>query len=75
MKNYINSKFKIFLLQNKKDYAYLPQNNNIIKIFKKNNLEANIILNKGRIQKFIKKNISNTHLMSQSNLSKHIFYL
>ena len=59
MKNYINSKFKIFLLQNKKDYAYLPQNNNIIKIFKKNNMEANIILNKGRIQKFIKRSINN----------------
>ena len=73
MKNYINSKFKIFLLQNKKDYAYLPQNNNIIKIFKKNNMEANIILNKGRIQKFIKENISNTHLMSKSNLENISF--
>ena len=73
MKNYINSKFKIFLLQNKKDYAYLPQNKNIIKLFKKNNMEANIILNKERIQNFIKKNISNTHLMSKSNLENISF--
>ena len=73
MKNYINSKFRIFLLQNKKDYAYLPQNKNIIKLFKKNNMEANIILNKVRIQNFIKKNISNTHLMSKSNLENISF--
>ena len=73
MKNYINSKFKIFSLQNKKDYAYLPQNKNIIKLFKKNNMEANIILNKQRIQNFVKKNISNNHLMSKSNIENISF--
>ena len=73
MKNYINSKFKIFLLQNKKDYAYLPQNKNIIKLFKKNNMEGNIILGRRGIQNFIKKNISNTYLMSKSNIENLSF--
>ena len=73
MKNYINSKFKIFSLQNKKDYAYLPSNKNIIRLFKKKNMEANIILNNQRIQKFLSKNISNSHLISQSNLENLSF--
>ena len=73
MKNYINSKLKIFSLQSTKDYAYLPQNKNIIKLFKKNNMKANIILNRQRIQNFVKKNISNTYLMSKSNLENLSF--
>ena len=73
MKNYINSKFKIFCFKIKK-IMLITQNNNIIKIFKKN-MKANIILNKVRIQNFIKKNILNTHLMSKSNLKNLSFYL
>ena len=73
MKNYINSKLKIFSLQSKKDFAYLPQKKNIIKLFKKNNMEGNIILGRRGIQNFIKKNISNTYLMSKSNIENLSF--
>tara|TARA_B100001029_G_scaffold102992_1_gene84845 strand:+ start:147 stop:1463 length:1317 start_codon:yes stop_codon:yes gene_type:complete len=77
VKNYINAKFKIFSLQNRKDYAYLPQQNNIIKLFNIKNMKSNIIINKKKVQNLIKKNISNTYLMTKSNLENlsFIYYL
>ena len=77
VKNYINAKFKIFSLQNRKDYAYLPQQNNIIKLFNIKNMKSNIIINKQKVQNLIKKNISNTYLMTKSNLENlsFIYYL
>ena len=35
MNNYLKSKLKIFSLQNKNDFAYLPQDKDIITSFKK----------------------------------------
>ena len=77
VKNYINAKFKIFSLQNRKDYAYLPQQNNIIKLFNIKNMKSNVIINKQKVQNLIKKNISNTYLMTKSNLENlsFIYYL
>ena len=43
MNNYIKSKLKIFSLQNKNDFAYLPQDKNIIRRFKKNNFRSSVI--------------------------------
>ena len=35
MNNYLKSKLKIFSLQNKNDFAYLPRDKDVIKRFKK----------------------------------------
>ena len=73
MKNYINAKLKIFSLQNKKDYAYLPNDKNILKYFKKKNIKSKVFFNRQKIKNLIKKNISNQYLMSKGNLDNLSF--
>ncbi len=73
MNNYIKSKLKIFSLQNKNDFAYLPQDKNIIRRFKKNNFESSVILNNPKNYNVLKKNIHNPYLSSKSNLENLSF--
>ena len=73
MNNYIKSKLKIFSLQNKNDFAYLPQNKDIIRRFKKNNFRSFVILNKRKTYNILKKNILNPYLSSKSNLENLSF--
>ena len=73
MNNYIKSKLKIFSLQNKNDFAYLPQDKDIIKRFKKNNFRSSVIFNKRTTYNIIKKNILNPYLLSKSNLENLSF--
>ena len=73
MNNYLKSKLKIFSLQNKNDFAYLPQDKDIIKRFKKNNFRSSIIFNKRKTYNILKKNILNPYLSSKSNLENLSF--
>ena len=73
MNNYIKSKLKIFSLQNKNDFAYLPQDKDIIKRFKKNNFRSSVILNKRATHNIIRKNILNPYLISKSNIENLSF--
>ena len=71
--NYLKSKLKIFSLQNKNDFAYLPQDKDIIKRFKKNNFRSSVILNKRKNYNILKKNIINPYLSCKSNLENLSF--
>ena len=73
MNNYLKSKLKIFSLQNKNDFAYLPQDKDVIKRFKKNNFRSSVILNKRKTYNILKKNIINPYLSSKSNLENLSF--
>ena len=73
MKNYIKAKLKIFSLQCKKDFAYLPRDKNIIKLYKKNNMKAPIFFNKNKTQNIIKEKVTNPYLMSKANLENLSF--
>tara|TARA_B100001996_G_scaffold235513_1_gene181843 strand:+ start:356 stop:1678 length:1323 start_codon:yes stop_codon:yes gene_type:complete len=73
IKNYINAKLKIFSLQNNNDFAYLPQDKNIISFFKKNKFQSSIFPIKNHIKRFIKKNIKNSYLKSNSNIENLSF--
>ena len=73
MKNYLNAKLKIFSLQNKKDFAYISQDKNINRHFKKNKFKSNKFLIKKNIKPLIKKNINNNYLKSNSNLENLSF--
>ena len=73
MQNYIKAKLKVFSLQNKKNYAYLPNNQKIIKEFKKNKIQSSVQIIKSSVQNLIKKNISNQHLVSSGNLENLSF--
>ena len=64
-RNYVNSKFKIFKLQNKNQYGFLNkalQNN-----FKKRNLRNKLIIPKIQYYKKIKPKIKNSYLRSNIN--------
>ena len=66
MKNYINSKMKIFLSQDRKDYALLA-NEKLIKIYKKRKYLGNLIkIIKNKYSK-IKINVKNEYLASKVN--------
>ena len=73
MNNYLKSKLKIFSLQNKNDFAYLPKDKYVIKRFKKNNFRSSVILNKRKTYNILKKNILNPYLSSKSNLENLSF--
>ena len=73
MNNYLKSKLKIFSLQNKNDFAYLPQDKNIIRRFKKNNFRSSVIFNNRKTYNVLKKNIHNPYLSSKSNLENLSF--
>ena len=65
MKNYMNSKFKIFNLQKNKQFAII--NKNFKKIFKKKGLISKLIIPKIKNYKKIKDKIENDYLKSIIN--------
>ena len=65
MKNYINSKFKIFKLQKKNQYAFV--NDNLKKNFKKRNFLSKLIIPKLEQYKKLKSKIKNVHIKSNIN--------
>ena len=73
MQNYVKAKLKVFSLQNKNKYAYLPNNKKIIKVFKKNKIKSSVQIIKSSVQNLIKRNISNQHLLSKGNLENLSF--
>ena len=77
MKNYIAAKLKIFSLQNKKNFAYIPDDKKIIRLFKKFEMKSSLQINNYKIQNLIKKNIFNQYLLSKGNLENlsFIYYL
>ena len=66
MKEYINSKLKIFSNQKSDDFAFL-NNQNIIKKFKKNNYESKLQYVKTKKYKRLQKKIKNNYLNSKAN--------
>ena len=73
VKNYINAKLRIFSLQNRNHFAYLPQDQNIVNFFKKNKFQSSILLIKKKTKKFIRTNIRNSYLKSNSNIENLSF--
>ena len=65
MKNYINSKLKIFLHQEKNQFALI--NNKLTKIFRKRNFRSKLIIPKETNYKKIKNKIKNYYLQSSIN--------
>ncbi len=65
MKNYLNSKLKIFQLQSKKEYSII--NNKFIKIFKRKKFLGRLIISKFKDYKKIKDKIKNNYLSSSIN--------
>jgi len=66
MKEYINSKLKIFSNQNRNDFAFL-NNQSLMKKFKKNNYESKLkYVNKKKYTN-LKKKIKNDYLNSKAN--------
>ncbi len=66
MKNYVNSKFKIFSLQNKNNFAFL-NSRNLKKKYKKKRYSAKLKFVNSKDYKKIKKRIKNNYLNSQAN--------
>jgi len=75
MKQYINSKFKIFSLQKKFQYALIDRK--LKNEFKKRNFSSNLIIPKISFYKKIKKKIMNSYLKSDINDENmsHVFEL
>ena len=71
MKNYKNSKFKIFKLQKKDHFAII--NNKLNLFFKRKNFSSKLIILKEQIYKKIKKKIKNNYLTSSINNENMIF--
>ena len=71
MKNYKNSKFKIFKLQKKNHFAII--NNKLNLFFKRKNFSSKLIIMKEQIYKKIKKKIKNHYLTSSINNENMIF--
>ena len=65
MKKYLQSKFKIFHLQKKNDFAII--NDNLINVFRKKKYLSRLILLKYRDYKKIKLKINNIYLRSKAN--------
>ncbi len=65
MKNYTHSKFKIFKLQNKNNFALI--NSNLKNIFKKNNFSSKLVQVKFSDYKKVKLKIKNNYLKSNIN--------
>ena len=72
MKNYVDSKFKIFSKQGKEDYAFLSQKN-LINSFKKKKFESSLIKIKQNIYNKIIRKIDNEYLLSKSNEQNLLF--
>ena len=65
MKNYTHSKFKIFKLQNRNNFALI--NSNLKNIFKKNNFSSKLVQVKFSDYKKVKLKIKNNYLKSNIN--------
>tara|TARA_B100000035_G_scaffold315432_1_gene336163 strand:+ start:4292 stop:5569 length:1278 start_codon:yes stop_codon:yes gene_type:complete len=65
MRNYLNSKLKIFQNQSKNDYSII--NNKFVKIFKKNKFLGKLIISNFKDYKKIKIKIQNNYLSSNIN--------
>ena len=65
MRNYLNSKLKIFQHQSKNDYSII--NNKFVKIFKKNKFLGKLIISNFKDYKKIKIKIQNNYLSSNIN--------
>jgi UDP-N-acetylmuramoylalanine--D-glutamate ligase len=65
MKNYINSKLKIFISQNKSQFAFI--NKKYKKIFNKKKFNSKLIIPNEKKYKIIKKKINNHYLNSSIN--------
>ena len=73
IKNYENSKFKIFSRQDKNDIALL-NNKKLIKIFKKTNYLSKLkIIESNSLNSLIKKKITNNYLTFEPNLENLAF--
>ena len=72
MKNYVNSKFKIFLLQNRQNISILKQKK-LIKIFKKKKFKSRLKIVSPLIYKNINKKINNDYLNLDNNLENMSF--
>ena len=70
--NYKNAKFKIFSNQDKKDFAYL-QNNNLIKNFRKKNFKSKLIKIRNNLEKNFSKKIPNNLFKYLPNLKNFVF--
>ncbi|OUX38528.1 MAG: UDP-N-acetylmuramoyl-L-alanine--D-glutamate ligase [Candidatus Pelagibacter sp. TMED273] len=70
-KNYVNSKFKIFKLQNKKNFAIL--NKKFIHFFKKRNYSSKLIIPRENEYKKVKFRIKNDYLRLNINYENMIF--
>ena len=66
MENYVHSKFKIFSLQNKDNYAFLKQKE-LLKLYKKKKYKAKLIFVKTGNYKKIKRKINNNYLDFEAN--------
>lgn len=66
MKNYINSKFKVFVHQKKNDFSLL-YNKSLIRIFKKKKFISKLTVVKNNKYNFIKNKIQNDYLKSEAN--------
>ncbi len=74
-KNYTNYKFaklKIFSNQDKKDFAYL-QNNDLIRKFREKNFKSKLVKISYKSEKFFSKKISNNYFKYLPNLKNFIF--
>ena len=72
MKNYVNSKFKIFLLQNRQNISILKQKK-LIKIFKKKKFKSRLKIVSPLIYKNINEKINNDYLNLDNNLENKSF--
>lgn len=73
LKNYRESKFKIFSKQDNKDKAVLGKKDHIKK-FKKKYFKSKLIkMHAGSMHKFLKKNIKNQYLLTSPNLENVSF--
>ena len=70
--NYKHAKFKIFSNQDKKDFAYL-QNDNFIKDFRKKKFKSKLIKIKNDLEKNFSKKISNNYFNYLPNLKNFVF--
>lgn len=70
--NYKHAKFKIFSNQDKKDFAYL-QNDNFIKDFRKKKFKSKLIKIKNNLEKNFSKKISNNYFNYLPNLKNFVF--
>ena len=70
--NYKHAKLKIFSNQDKKDFAYL-QNDNLIKNFRKKNFKSKLIKIRNNLEKNFSKKISNNYFKYLPNLKNFVF--